>query len=103
LDIEKIEFERNQSGIWGWRTEKTEIINDFQCKVYTANNLQLLSKTRVEHLNDPNLRGLVDSEEMDMQRQSTPGNLPGFLSNIFKGNVQKTKVNSFEDSKYTQK
>jgi len=95
LDIEKIEFERNQSGIWGWRTEKTETINDFQCKVYTANNLQLLSKTRVEHLNDPNLRALVDSEELDLQRQSTAGNLPGFLSNIFKGNEQKTKVSPF--------
>lgn len=27
IDMEKISFERNKSGIWGWRTEKSENIN----------------------------------------------------------------------------
>lgn len=32
------------------RNEKTETINSYQCKVYTANNFQLVTRTRLEHL-----------------------------------------------------
>ena len=108
LDIEKIEFERNRSGLWGWRTEKTEKINGYECKVYTANNLQLITKTRTEHMNSERarefLQDLETSEDAE-QRQSGGGggggggggsNLPGFLGNFFQGSRQHTKLEKQE-------
>lgn len=32
------------------RNEKTENINGYQCKVYTANNFELVTRTRIEHM-----------------------------------------------------
>ncbi|CAF0897622.1 unnamed protein product [Rotaria sp. Silwood1] len=50
LDVDKIEFERSKSGVWGMRNEKTENINGYPCKVYTANNFELVTRTRIEHM-----------------------------------------------------
>lgn len=33
VNTEKIEFERAKSGIWGFRTDKSETINGYECKV----------------------------------------------------------------------
>lgn len=86
---------RNKSGFFGWKTEKTENINGYNCKVYTANNLQLVTKTRVEHLNSERakefLRELEEDEENESSRQQQ-SNLPGFLSNIFQGSQKHIKV-----------
>lgn len=41
---------RSKSGVWGMRNEKAETINGYQCKVYTANNFELVTRTRIEHL-----------------------------------------------------
>lgn len=32
------------------RNEKTENINGYPCKVYTANNFELVTRTRIEHM-----------------------------------------------------
>lgn len=56
IDIEKISFERNKSGIWGWRSEKTENINGYDCKVYAASNVEFITRTRTEHLNESQSR-----------------------------------------------
>lgn len=37
--------------MWGWGGDKTEVVNGFECKVYTATGVEVLTKTRVEHLN----------------------------------------------------
>ena len=37
--------------MWGWGGDKTEVVNGFECKVYTASGVEVLTKTRVEHLN----------------------------------------------------
>nr|CAG4649372.1 EOG090X0784 [Scapholeberis mucronata] len=50
VDTDKIYFERNKSGIWGWRSDKTEIVNGRDCKVFSASNVELVTKTRTEHL-----------------------------------------------------
>ncbi|GAB0090028.1 ankyrin repeat domain-containing protein 13D [Sergentomyia squamirostris] len=50
LDIEKISFERNKSGIWGWRSEKNENITGYDCKVYSATNVEFITRSRTEHL-----------------------------------------------------
>ncbi|XP_062895454.1 ankyrin repeat domain-containing protein 13D-like [Mobula hypostoma] len=53
LDTKNIAFERNKSGIWGWRSERSEIVHGYQAKVFSANNVDLVTKTRTEHLSDP--------------------------------------------------
>uniref|UniRef100_A0A8C8RRN3 Ankyrin repeat domain 13D n=1 Tax=Pelusios castaneus TaxID=367368 RepID=A0A8C8RRN3_9SAUR len=52
LDTKNIAFERNKSGIWGWRSEKMEMISGYEAKVYSASNVELITKTRTEHLSD---------------------------------------------------
>ncbi|KAM4795772.1 ankyrin repeat domain-containing protein 13B isoform 2-T2 [Rhinophrynus dorsalis] len=52
LDTKNISFERNKSGILGWRSEKTEVINGYESKVYGASNVELITRTRTEHLSD---------------------------------------------------
>lgn len=51
IDMDKISFERNKSGFWGWRSEKNEMINNFDCRVYSATNVEFWTRTRTEHLN----------------------------------------------------
>lgn len=95
LDIEKIEFERNRIGIWGWRSDKNEVISGYDCKVYTANNLQLVTKTRVEHLNNERAKAFLqelEEKECLSQNQKANGNIPSFLTNYFQGNEQHIKI-----------
>ena len=43
---------RSKSGIIGFRTDRTETINGYESKVFTANNVEVVTKTRTEHLSD---------------------------------------------------
>ncbi|XP_029295456.1 ankyrin repeat domain-containing protein 13A [Cottoperca gobio] len=52
LDTKDIAFERNKSGIWGWRADKTELVNGFESKVFSVNNVNVVIRTRTEHLTD---------------------------------------------------
>ncbi|CAH1135556.1 unnamed protein product [Ceutorhynchus assimilis] len=52
VDTEKISFERNKAGIWGWRSDKNETVNGYECKVFGASNVELVTKTRSEHLTE---------------------------------------------------
>ncbi|KAL9920979.1 ankyrin repeat domain-containing protein 13D isoform 1-T1 [Glossina fuscipes fuscipes] len=56
IEMEKISFERNKSGIWGWRSEKSEVINGYNCKVYGASNVEFVTKTRMDHLSDEQIK-----------------------------------------------
>lgn len=56
IEMDKISFERNKSGIWGWRSEKSENINGYNCKVYSASNVEFVTKTRMDHLSDEQIR-----------------------------------------------
>ena len=82
LDIEKIEFERNRSGIWGWRSDKTESVNGYECKVYSANNLQLTTKTRMEHLSEK------DKEALQNSKNSQFPNVPSFITTLLQSTEQ---------------
>uniref|UniRef100_A0A6Q2Y1V4 Ankyrin repeat domain-containing protein n=1 Tax=Esox lucius TaxID=8010 RepID=A0A6Q2Y1V4_ESOLU len=53
LDTKNIAFERNKTGILGWRSEKTEMVNGYEAKVYGASNVELITRTRTDHLSDP--------------------------------------------------
>ncbi|XP_060754076.1 ankyrin repeat domain-containing protein 13B isoform X2 [Neoarius graeffei] len=50
LDTRNISFERNKTGILGWRSEKTEVVNGYESKVYCASNVELITRTRTDHL-----------------------------------------------------
>ncbi|KAM3611765.1 uncharacterized protein V6R79_023887 [Siganus canaliculatus] len=52
LDTKDIAFERTKSGIWGWRSDKTEVVNGFEAKVFSVNNVSVVIRTRTEHLTD---------------------------------------------------
>lgn len=43
---------RNKAGMWGWRSDKSEVVNGFFCKVFGATNVELVTKTRTEHLTE---------------------------------------------------
>lgn len=61
IDMDKISFERNKSGIWGWRSDKSENINGYECKVYAASNVEFVTRTRNEHLNEQQSRVSVSN------------------------------------------
>ncbi|XP_026082295.1 ankyrin repeat domain-containing protein 13B-like [Carassius auratus] len=52
LDTRNISFERNKTGILGWRSEKTEMVNGYESKVYCASNVELITRTRTDHLTE---------------------------------------------------
>ncbi|XP_052411804.1 ankyrin repeat domain-containing protein 13A isoform X1 [Carassius gibelio] len=52
LDTKNIAFERSKSGIWGWRSDRTEVVNGFEAKVFSVNNVNVVIRTRTEHLTD---------------------------------------------------
>ncbi|KAK3531808.1 hypothetical protein QTP70_029724, partial [Hemibagrus guttatus] len=52
LDTRNIAFERNKTGILGWRSEKTEVVNGYESKVYCASNVELITRTRTDHLTE---------------------------------------------------
>nr|XP_011759367.1 ankyrin repeat domain-containing protein 13A isoform X5 [Macaca nemestrina] len=45
-------FWRTKSGFWGWRTDKAEVVNGYEAKVYTVNNVNVITKIRTEHLTE---------------------------------------------------
>lgn len=42
----------NKAGLWGWRSDKSEVVNGHECKVFSACNVELITKTRLEHLSE---------------------------------------------------
>nr|XP_027202507.1 ankyrin repeat domain-containing protein 13A-like isoform X1 [Dermatophagoides pteronyssinus] len=50
IDTEKVNFERAKSGFIGFRTDRIEQFNGYECKVYLAQNVEFITKTRIEHL-----------------------------------------------------
>ncbi|XP_058493093.1 ankyrin repeat domain-containing protein 13A isoform X1 [Solea solea] len=52
LDTKDIAFVRNKSGVWGWRSDRCEMVNGFEAKVFSVNNVNVVIRTRTEHLTD---------------------------------------------------
>ena len=50
LDTENISFQRSRSGLFGWGGDKTETVSGMECKVFAANNVEIVTKTRTEHM-----------------------------------------------------
>ncbi|KAK1156463.1 ankyrin repeat domain-containing protein 13A-like [Acipenser oxyrinchus oxyrinchus] len=64
LDTRHIAFERNKSGIWGWRSDKTETIDGFEAKVFTVNNVNVVIRTRTEHLTEDEKARIKDERNL---------------------------------------
>lgn len=62
---------RSKSGIWGWRSDKNETVNTYECKVFSASNVELVTKTRTEHL--------TDQDKQKCKRSSSKTPLESFL------------------------
>ena len=43
---------RSKAGIIGFRTDRSENVNDYECRVFTANNVEIVTKIRAEHLSE---------------------------------------------------
>ena len=50
LDSEKITFERAKSGIIGFRCDRTEVVSGRESAVFIADNVEVITKVRTEHL-----------------------------------------------------
>ncbi|KAK6060851.1 ankyrin repeat protein [Cooperia oncophora] len=77
IDVDKIGFERSyRGGLLGWisSTEKTETIDDYECKVFNASNVNLVTKTRKEHLSE--------EESARARQEENPNLLSNLLSTI---------------------
>ncbi|XP_064530958.1 ankyrin repeat domain-containing protein 13A isoform X1 [Pseudopipra pipra] len=56
LDTKNIAFERTTSGFWVWKTEKAEGVSGYEAKVYMANNVNVVTRIRTEHLTEEEKR-----------------------------------------------
>ena len=50
FDTENISFQRSRSGLFGWSGDKSETVSGMECKVFAANNVEIVTKTRTEHM-----------------------------------------------------
>ena len=50
LDTENISFQRSKGGWFGLGGDKTEMVSGMECKVFAANNVEIVTKTRTEHM-----------------------------------------------------
>ena len=50
LDTENISFQRSRSGLFGWGGDKSETDSGTECKVFAANNVEIFTKSRTEHM-----------------------------------------------------
>jgi len=50
LDTDNISFQRAKSGLFGWGGERMETVSGMECKVFGANNVEIVTKTRTEHM-----------------------------------------------------
>ena len=50
LDTENISFQRVKGGLFGWGADKVEEVSGEECKVFAANNVEIVTKTRTEHM-----------------------------------------------------
>ncbi|KAI1721383.1 hypothetical protein Ddc_07835 [Ditylenchus destructor] len=55
VDVDNIGFERSKSsGLFSWigSSEKEEDVEGYTCRVFNASNVEIITKTRVEHLSE---------------------------------------------------
>lgn len=76
--------------MWGWRSDKSEAINGHECKVFSASNVELVTKTRTEHL--------TETDKARSRNSKTP--LQNFLgiAEVEENQTTSTHQNEFTNS-----
>ncbi|KAK6013524.1 hypothetical protein OSTOST_21157 [Ostertagia ostertagi] len=91
IDVDKIGFERSyRGGLLGWisSTEKTETIDEYECKVFNASNVNLVTKTRKEHLSE--------EDSARARQEENPNLLTNLLTTIRRPKKVTKKSNNFK-------
>ena len=58
----EVQFVRAKSGIWGWRSDRTEEVNGYNSRVWDVKNINVRTEKRVEHMSEEEI---VEVEELD--------------------------------------
>ena len=67
-------FFRQKSGILGWGGEKTDNINGYDCKVFSVSGVELVTRTRTEHMT------AEDRQRLQDEKKRAQSNVPAFLN-----------------------
>ncbi|KAK0417380.1 hypothetical protein QR680_012976 [Steinernema hermaphroditum] len=81
VDVDRIGFERSKGGgIFSWITssEKSETVDGYECKVFQASNVELVTKTRFDHLSEE------DKQQYKKEESKSPLNSVLQLSGLQK-------------------
>lgn len=76
---------RAKSGIYGFRADRLENVNGYECKVYCASDVDLLTKTRTEHLTREDKERYKNSQRLSSLR-SLAGIVETTYPNPFESN-----------------
>ena len=76
LDHQNISFTRQKSGFLGWGSDKTDQVNGYSSKVFDVSGVQIITRTRTEHLSNEDRLQL---EEIKKRNQSHTPALLSFL------------------------
>lgn len=77
LDHENISFTRQKSGFLGWGGEKTDTVNGYEAKVFSVSGVELVTRTRMEHLSEEDRKRI---EEEKKRAQSQASSMMNFLN-----------------------
>lgn len=61
LNVDTIQLELSTYGFLGWRSDRYETVNGFKAAVYSASNVEIVSKSRAEHVDDKNSKKTENS------------------------------------------
>lgn len=53
--------------MWGWGGDKIETVNEYECKVYTCSGVEVVTKTRVEHLAEDDKKQVSEGNKCTWQ------------------------------------
>nr|CAB3221744.1 ankyrin repeat domain-containing protein 13C-like [Phallusia mammillata] len=54
LNVDTIQLEVSTYGFLGWRSDRHETVNGYKAAVHSASNVEIVTKTRAEHVDDKN-------------------------------------------------
>jgi len=61
LNVDSIRLEQSTQGYFGWKSDRYETVNGYKSAVFTASNVEIVSKSRSEHVDDKNQKTTENS------------------------------------------
>jgi len=94
LNTDNIGFDRAKSGVIGFRTDKVEEVNGYECKVFYASPIEVVTTSRTEHLS------VEDKAKHKEATNSAASRLTGpFFNNFFSSYVIEEEENGVDENK----